>query len=275
MTSKPYKLASREAQAENTIVSVGDVKIGGSQIVVIAGPCSIESKEHIIETAFHVRESGAVILRGGAFKPRTSPYAFQGLGLKGLEYLKAAGEAAGIPVVTEVLSSEHVSDMKDLTDMFQIGARNMQNYELLKKIGSMGKPVLLKRGLSATVEEWLLSAEYLLLSGTKDVVLCERGIRSFETYTRNILDISVISIIKEFSHLPVIVDPSHAVGVRSRVSSAALAAIAAGADGLAIEVHPKPDEALSDGAQSLYPEQFKKLISDIQGLAPIVGKTFL
>ncbi|MDR2362951.1 MAG: 3-deoxy-7-phosphoheptulonate synthase, partial [Spirochaetaceae bacterium] len=281
-TSKPYELASRETKAEDTIVSVGGaarpaglVKIGGSRISVIAGPCAVESRDQIMETAAMVRESGAVILRGGAFKPRTSPYAFQGLGMKGLEYMKAAGEAQGMPIVTEVVSPELAVRMKDLTDMFQIGARNMQNYELLKKAGSLGKPVLLKRGPSATIEEWLLSAEYLLASGTRDVILCERGIRTFETYTRNTLDISAIPVVKALSHLPVIVDPSHAVGIRAKVSSAGLAAIAAGADGLTIEVHPRPDEALSDGPQSLYPEQFERLMRDIEALAPVVGKELL
>jgi 3-deoxy-7-phosphoheptulonate synthase len=279
-TSKPYELVSRETRNEDTIVTVGAagmplVKIGGSRITVIAGPCAVESKGQIMETAAQVRESGAVLLRGGAYKPRTSPYAFQGLGMQGLEYMKAAGEANGMPIVTEVVSPELAVLMKDLTDMFQIGARNMQNFELLKKVGSLGKPVLLKRGPSATIEEWLLSAEYLLASGTRDVVLCERGIRTFETYTRNTLDISAIPVVKGLSHLPVIVDPSHAVGIRAMVSSAALAAIAAGADGLTVEVHPRPDEALSDGPQSLYPEQFEKLMRDIEALAPVVGKELL
>ncbi|MDR0998721.1 MAG: 3-deoxy-7-phosphoheptulonate synthase [Treponema sp.] len=285
-TSKPYELASRETRTEDTIVTVGVsrsgeasfsplVKIGGSRITVIAGPCAVESREQIMETAALVRESGAVMLRGGAYKPRTSPYAFQGLGMKGLEFMKEAGEASGMPIVTEVVSPELAVQMKDLTDMFQIGARNMQNFELLKKVGSLGKPVLLKRGPSATIEEWLLSAEYLLAAGTRDVVLCERGIRTFETYTRNTLDISAIPVVKGLSHLPVLVDPSHAVGIRAKVSSAALAAIAAGADGLTVEVHPRPDEALSDGPQSLYPEQFERLMRDIEALAPVVGKELL
>jgi 3-deoxy-7-phosphoheptulonate synthase len=280
-TSKPYELASRETRTEDTIVTVGsgpslpEVKIGGSRITIIAGPCAVESKEQIMETAALVRESGAVMLRGGAYKPRTSPYAFQGLGMKGLEFMKAAGEAQGMPIVTEVVSPELALQMKDLVDMFQIGARNMQNFELLKKVGSLGKPVLLKRGPSATIEEWLLSAEYLLAAGTRDVVLCERGIRTFETYTRNTLDISAIPVVKGLSHLPIIVDPSHAVGIRDKVSSAALAAIAAGADGLTVEVHPRPDAALSDGPQSLYPEQFERLMRDIEALAPVVGKELL
>jgi 3-deoxy-7-phosphoheptulonate synthase len=274
-TSKPYELASRETQSEDSIVTIGPVKIGGARISVIAGPCAVESREQIRETAARVRESGAVLLRGGAYKPRTSPYAFQGLGMKGLEYMKAAGEEQGMPIVTEVVSPELAAQMNELTDMFQIGARNMQNFELLKKVGSLGKPVLLKRGSSATIEEWLLSAEYLLASGTKDVVLCERGIRTFETYTRNTLDISAIPVVKSLSHLPVIVDPSHAVGIRDKVAAAALAAIAAGADGLTVEVHPRPDEALSDGPQSLIPAQFEKLMRDIEAMAPVVGKELL
>ncbi|MDR2535849.1 MAG: 3-deoxy-7-phosphoheptulonate synthase [Treponema sp.] len=274
-TSKPYELASRDTKREDTIVTVGPVTIGGSRISVIAGPCAVESKTQIHETAAMVRESGAVMLRGGAYKPRTSPYAFQGLGMEGLEYMKAAGEALNMPIVTEVVSPELAVQMKDLTDMFQIGARNMQNFELLKKVGSLKKPVLLKRGPSATIEEWLLSAEYLLASGAWDVVLCERGIRTFETYTRNTLDISVIPVVKELSHLPVLVDPSHAVGIRAKVSPVALAAVAVGADGLTLEVHPRPDEALSDGPQSLYPEQFERLMRDIEAMAPVVGKELL
>ncbi|MDR0382407.1 MAG: 3-deoxy-7-phosphoheptulonate synthase [Spirochaetaceae bacterium] len=274
-TSKPYELASRETQETDTIVSIGQVKIGGTRISVIAGPCAVESREQIFETAARARESGAVMLRGGAYKPRTSPYAFQGLGMAGLEYMKAAGEAYNMPIVTEVVSPELADRMNALTDMFQIGARNMQNFELLKKVGSLGKPVLLKRGPSATIEEWLLSAEYLLAAGTKDVVLCERGIRTFETYTRNTLDISAIPVVKALSHLPVIVDPSHAVGIRAKVASAALAAIAAGADGLTVEIHPNPDAALSDGPQSLYPAQFEKLMRDIEALSPVVGKELL
>ncbi|MDR1147501.1 MAG: 3-deoxy-7-phosphoheptulonate synthase, partial [Spirochaetaceae bacterium] len=249
--------------------------IGGARITVIAGPCAVESREQIEETAALVRESGAVMLRGGAYKPRTSPYAFQGLGMKGLEYMKAAGEAYNMPIVTEVVSPELADKMRELTDMFQIGARNMQNFELLKKVGSLGRPVLLKRGPSATIEEWLLSAEYLLAAGTKNVVLCERGIRTFETYTRNTLDISAIPVVKALSHLPIIVDPSHAVGIRAKVAPAALAAIAAGADGLTVEVHPNPDAALSDGPQSLYPPQFERLMRDIEALSHVVGKELL
>jgi 3-deoxy-7-phosphoheptulonate synthase len=274
-TTKPYELVSRDFKGKDSIVRVGPVKIGGARITVIAGPCAVESREQIMETALQVRESGAVILRGGAFKPRTSPYAFQGLGMRGLEFMKEAGEAAGMPIVTEVVSPELADDMKDLVDMFQIGARNMQNFELLKRVGAIGKPVLLKRGPSATIEEWLLSAEYLLAAGTVDVALCERGIRTFETYTRNTLDISAIPVVKRLSHLPVIVDPSHAVGIRAMVSQAALAAVAAGADGLTVEVHPNPDAAMSDGPQSLIPGQFEKLMRDVEALAPVVGKELL
>jgi 3-deoxy-7-phosphoheptulonate synthase len=274
-TTKPYELASRDSKVKDSIIRVGPVKIGGARISVIAGPCAVESREQILETALRVRESGAVILRGGAYKPRTSPYAFQGLGMRGLEFMKEAGEAAGMPIVTEVVSPELVDEMKDLVDMFQIGARNMQNFELLKRVGAIGKPVLLKRGPSATIEEWLLSAEYLLAAGTIDVVLCERGIRTFESYTRNTLDISAIPVVKRLSHLPVIVDPSHAVGIRAMVSPAALAAVAAGADGLTVEVHPNPDAAMSDGPQSLIPDQFEKLMRDVEALAPVVGKELL
>ncbi|MFQ3619520.1 MAG: 3-deoxy-7-phosphoheptulonate synthase [Spirochaetales bacterium] len=270
--SKPYKLASRELKKEDTIVPVGPIRVGGKRIVVIAGPCAVESRDQILETARLVRSSGAVALRGGAFKPRTSPYAFQGLGEEGLRYLKEAGEAFGMPIVTEVVSTEYVDLMKEYVDIFQIGTRNMQNFELLKKVGRTGKPVILKRGLSATIEEWLMAAEYLLAHGTDNVILCERGIRTFETYTRNTLDISAIPVIKRLSHLPILVDPSHATGIREKVSPVALASIAAGADGLIVEVHPDPSKALSDGAQTLYPEQFEKLMRDIEVLAPVVGK---
>jgi 3-deoxy-7-phosphoheptulonate synthase len=270
--TKPYKLASREFKKDDTIIRVGPVKIGGMRLTAIAGPCAVESREQILETARLVRESGAVILRGGAYKPRTSPYAFQGLGEKGLEYLKEAGEKESMPVVSEIVSPELSDMMKDYVDLFQVGARNMQNFELLKRIGSMGKPVILKRGLAARVEDWLMAAEYLLAHGTEDVVLCERGIRTFETYTRNTLDISAIPVVKKLSHLPIIVDPSHATGIREKVPPMALASVAAGADGIIVEVHPDPDHAASDGPQSLYPEQFEKLMRDIEALAPVVGK---
>lgn len=270
--SKPYKMASREFKRDDTIVNVRGVKIGGNRVAVIAGPCAVESREQIMESAARVAESGAVMLRGGAYKPRTSPYAFQGLGAEGVRYLREAGDAWGLPVVTEIVSAESIPDMRDYVDVYQIGARNMQNFELLKKVGALGKPVILKRGLSATIEEWLMAAEYLLSSGTEDVILCERGIRTYEKATRNTLDLSAIPILRSLTHLPIIVDPSHAVGVRDKVPPMSLAAIAAGADGLIVEVHPVPDKALSDGAQSLYPDQFEKMMRDIEVLAPVVGK---
>jgi len=270
--TKPYKMASREFKKEDTVIAVGPVKIGGLRIVTIAGPCAVESREQIMESARLVRESGAVMLRGGAFKPRTSPYSFQGLGEEGIRYLKEAGEAEGMPIVTEIVAAAHADMMKEYVDVFQIGTRNMQNFELLKVVGSLKKPVILKRGYSATIEEWLMAAEYLLAHGTEDVVLCERGIRTFETYTRNTLDLSAIPIIKKLSHLPIVVDPSHATGIREKVPPMALAAVAAGADGLILEVHPDPGCALSDGPQSLYPVQFEKLMRDMEALAPVLGK---
>lgn len=271
--SKPYKLASRELKKEDTIVQLGNVKIGGNRIAVMAGPCAIESEEQIMSIAKAVRESGAVILRGGAFKPRTSPYSFQGLGEEGLKYLRKAGDTYGMPVTTEVVSPVDVELMSKYIDMFQIGARNMQNFELLKAVGATGMPVLLKRGISATIEEWLMAAEYLMASGTDQIVLCERGIRTYETATRNTLDVSAIPVIQKLTHLPVIGDPSHATGIRSLVSPMSLAIIASGASGLIVEVHNHPDKALSDGAQSLYPSQFEKLMRDVQTMAPVVGKS--
>ncbi|TVQ38867.1 MAG: 3-deoxy-7-phosphoheptulonate synthase [Spirochaetaceae bacterium] len=273
--SKPYKLASRELQKDDSVVRVGPVRVGGRRIAVIAGPCSVEGRDEILEAARLVRKSGAVMLRGGAYKPRTSPYAFQGLAVEGLRYLKEAGEATGMPVVSEIVSPELIDVMSEYVDVLQIGARNMQNFELLKAIGSRNVPVMLKRGLCATIEEWLMAAEYLLAHGAEHVMLCERGIRTFETYTRNTLDISAIPVVKKLSHLPVIVDPSHATGIRAKVPPVALAAVAAGADGLMVEVHPSPDEALSDGPQSLHPEQFERLMRDIEALAPVVEKEVL
>lgn len=270
--SKPYKLASREFKKDDTIVEVGPVKIGGLRIVVVAGPCAVESRDQIFESARLVRESGATMLRGGAFKPRTSPYSFQGMGEEGLKLLKEAGEREGMPVVSEIVSTDHVDLMKDYVDVFQIGTRNMQNFELLKRVGGIGKTVVLKRGLAATIQDWLMAAEYLLAAGTDDVVLCERGIRTFETYTRNTLDISAIPVVRKLSHLPVLVDPSHATGIRNKVPPVALAAVAAGANGLIVEVHPDPEHAASDGPQSLFPEQFEKLMRDIEVLSPVVGK---
>jgi 3-deoxy-7-phosphoheptulonate synthase len=270
--SKPYKLASRELKKENSVVQVGSIKVGGPRIAVIAGPCAVETEEQIMETARIARESGAVMLRGGAFKPRTSPYSFQGLGEEGLKLLKRAGAAYDLPVVSEIVAASYVDVFCEYVDMFQIGARNMQNFELLKAVGATNRPVLLKRGLSATIEEWLMAAEYLLAHGSENVILCERGIRTFETYTRNSLDISSIPVVKKLSHLPVIVDPSHATGMRDQVPPVALAAIAAGADGLIVEVHPDPDRALSDGPQTLFPEQLEKLMRDVEALSPVVGK---
>jgi 3-deoxy-7-phosphoheptulonate synthase len=270
--TKPYKLASREFKKEDTSIAVGKVKIGGSRIAVIAGPCAVESREQIMEIAALVRESGAVILRGGAYKPRTSPYDFQGLGEEGLKHLKEAGERNGMPVISEIVTPEHAEMFAEHTDIIQIGARNMQNFELLKTVGALHKPVLLKRGPAATIQDLLMSAEYLLAHGTDSVMLCERGIRTFETYTRNTLDISAIPVVKKLSHLPILVDPSHGTGIRAKVLPMALAAVAAGADGLIVEVHTDPDHALSDGPQSLYPEQFEKLMRDIQALTPVLGK---
>jgi 3-deoxy-7-phosphoheptulonate synthase len=273
--SKPFKLASREMKREDTLVRVRRLRVGAGRIAVIAGPCSVESREQVMETAQAVRESGAVMLRGGAFKPRTSPYAFQGLGEEGLRYLKEAGEATGMPVVSEIMSTDQVEVMRDYVDVLQIGARNMQNFDLLKKVGAQSLPVLLKRGIAATIEEWLMAAEYLLAHGAEDVILCERGIRTFEAYTRNSLDISSIPVVKKLSHLPVIVDPSHATGLREQVPPVALAAIAAGADGIMVEVHPQPERALSDGPQTLFPQQFERLMRDIEAMSPVVEKELL
>ncbi len=270
--SKPYKLASREFKKEDSVFPVGPVKIGGNRVVVIAGPCAVEGREEILECARIVAAAGGVMLRGGAYKPRTSPYSFQGLGEEGLRYLKDAGERYGLPVVSEIVSPAQADTMRDYVDVFQIGARNMQNFELLKTVGALVRPVMLKRGLCATIEEWLMAAEYLLAHGAEDVILCERGIRTFETYTRNSLDISSIPVVKKLSHLPVLVDPSHATGLRDQVIPVGLAGIAAGADGLIVEVHPDPPHAASDGPQTLFPEQFEKLMRDITALSPVVGR---
>ncbi|OQY38030.1 MAG: 3-deoxy-7-phosphoheptulonate synthase [Spirochaetaceae bacterium 4572_7] len=270
--TKPYKLASREFKKDDTIFNVGPVTVGGNRVTVIAGPCAVESREQIIESAYAVKQAGAVMLRGGAFKPRTSPYSFQGLEEKGCQYLKEASEITGLPVVTEIVDPSDAQMMSDYVDVFQIGARNMQNFALLKTVGRMGKPVVLKRGMSATIEEWLMAAEYLMSEGNDNIILCERGIRTYENYTRNTLDLSAVPIIRQLSHLPIIVDPSHATGLRDKVAPMALAAIAAGANGLVVEVHPNPEVALSDGPQSLYPEQFEKLMCDIKVLAPVMAK---
>lgn len=270
--SKPYKMASRQFHPQDSIFNIGPVKIGGPRIVLIAGPCAVESEQQILDIAKAVKQAGAVLLRGGAYKPRTSPYSFQGLGAEGLQYLHAAGLAAGLPTVSEIVSPNDVDIMARHIDMFQIGARNMQNFELLKAVGAARMPVLLKRGLAATIEEWLMAAEYLLSAGTDKVILCERGIRTFGRETRNTLDISAIPVVRELTHLPVIVDPSHATGLRNMVPSMALAAVAAGAHGLSIEVHNNPDMALSDGAQTLWPQQFEKLVRDVEALCPTMGR---
>lgn len=276
--SKPYKLASREFKPENTIIEIPNnrgqiIRVGGSRLVSIAGPCAVESRQQMFDAAAAVSASGAVMLRGGAFKPRTSPYSFQGLGEEGLKYLKEAGEKFGLPVVTEIVDAGYIPVMENYgIDVYQVGARNMQNFELLKRLGKLGKPVILKRGLCATIQEWLMSAEYLLSSGTDKVILCERGIRTYETATRNTLDLSAIPVLRSLTHLPVIVDPSHALGVRDKIPPMALAAVAAGADGLIVEVHCHPEAALSDAAQALYPEQFDKIMRDMESLAPVIGK---
>ncbi len=270
--SRPYKLASREFHPEPSQVQVGPVWLGGAGLVLIAGPCSVESRAQLLETAHAVREAGAHMLRGGAFKPRTSPYAFQGLGERGLELLAEAREATGLPVVTEVLSPEQVPLVARYADMLQIGARNMQNFALLRAAGESGKPVLLKRGLSATLDEFLLAAEYILSTGNGQVALCERGIRTFEPATRNTTDINAIPVLKRRTHLPVLLDPSHSTGHWEYVAPIALAGIAAGADGLMVEVHPRPEEALSDGAQSLKPERFAALVQQARAVATAVGR---
>jgi 3-deoxy-7-phosphoheptulonate synthase len=271
--TQPYKQVSREWQPEGTVVHLpGGVRIGGPEITIIAGPCSVESEKQILETARLVRDAGASLLRGGAFKPRTSPYAFQGLGKKGLRLLARAREETGLGIVTEVLEPEAVELVAECADVIQIGARNMQNFPLLRRAGRCGKPVLLKRGMAATITELLLSAEYLLAEGNHDVILCERGIRGFDPSTRNVFDVSAIPVVKELSHLPIVADPSHGTGRRSKVAPMARAAVAAGADGLIVEVHPQPDRALSDGEQSLFPDQFVTMMHEIAGVAEAVGR---
>jgi len=266
--SKPYKLSSREFQHEDTKIKVGDVVIGGEELVIIAGPCAVETENQVLATARAVKEAGANILRGGAFKPSTSPYQFRGLGKEGLEILALARTETGLPLITEVLTPNDVELVARYADILQIGARNMQNFALLDEVGKVNKPVMLKRGMSATIQEWLLSAEYILSQGNRQVMLCERGIRSFDTYTRNTMDISAIPVVKKLSHLPIIADPSHGTGKWYLVTPLALAAVAAGADGLMIEVHPNPDQALKDGAQSLTFDSFQQLMSQ---LAPVVS----
>ncbi|MCX6832387.1 MAG: 3-deoxy-7-phosphoheptulonate synthase [candidate division Zixibacteria bacterium] len=268
----PFKLASREFKNESSVIHVNGVSIGGNEVVVMAGPCSVENRTQMLLSAETVAKAGAKILRGGAYKPRTSPYSFQGLGEEGLKLLKEAAVANGLCTVTEVISPRLVDIVCEYSDILQIGARNMQNYALLEAVGKTSKPVLLKRGMMSTIEELLMSAEYILANGNPNVILCERGIRSFEPYTRNTLDIAAVPVVKQLSHLPIIVDPSHATGKRSLVNAASRSAIAAGADGLIIEVHPNPEEALSDGAQSLLPDEFTTLMHDIRKIALAVGR---
>ncbi len=270
---KPYKLASREFHAEDSVFDIKGVKVGGGHLVMIAGPCAIEGEEILNEIAGKVRDAGANILRGGAFKPRTSPYSFQGLGEDGLKMLKAAGERFGMPVVTEVMDPRQVELVERYTDMFQIGARNMQNFDLLKEVGRTRTPVLLKRGMSATVKDLLMSAEYVLAQGNTQVILCERGVRTFEDSTRNTLDLSIVPNAKGLSHLPIIVDPSHATGRPDLIPAMARAGVAAGADGIHIEVHSCPEKALSDGPQALLPGQYARLMDELRQLAEVMGKT--
>lgn len=270
----PYKKANRMFHPEDTIVDVDGIRVGGQEkIALIGGPCSVESEEQIVRIAKEVKEAGGTMLRGGAYKPRTSPYAFQGLETAGIEALLEAKRRTGLPIVSELMDVEHIPEFEEHVDLIQIGARNMQNFSLLKAVGKINKPILLKRGLSNTIEEWIMSAEYIMAGGNENVILCERGIRTFEKYTRNTLDLSVIPIIKEKTHLPIIIDPSHATGNWKWVESMSLAAIAAGADGLIIEVHDTPDKAWSDGAQSLKPEKFKSIIEKGRVVADVVGRS--
>lgn len=269
----PYKLASRSFKEENTVIKIKDVEIGGDKIAMMAGPCSVESEEQIFRLAETVAKSGARILRGGAFKPRTSPYSFQGLGVEGLKMMRAAADKYNLLVITEVMQISHIELIEPYTDIFQVGARNMQNFPLLKELGNVKKPVMLKRGIAATIEEWLMSAEYILSGGNPDVMLCERGIRTFETYTRNTFDLSAIPIVHKKSHLPVIADPSHATGLRDQVPPMARAAIAAGADGLMIEIHDDPEKALSDGPQALLPDTFLNLMKELDSIAKVINRS--
>lgn len=268
----PYKLASRNFHPDNKIVTVDNLKIGGNQIIVMAGPCSVESKEQILETARAIKKSGAKILRGGAFKPRSSPYSFQGLGEEGLKLLKLAKEETGLPIITEVMDPRNVALVSKYADIVQIGARNMQNFDLLKEVGRNSHPVLLKRGLSATINEWLMSAEYIMSEGNHNVILCERGIRTFETYTRNTLDLNAVPAVKELTHLPIVVDPSHGTGRYTLVSPMSKAAIAAGADGLLIEVHPNPEKSVSDADQTISTKRFEKLMGELSLIAKAIGR---
>lgn len=273
--SKPFKLVGRDFKPDDTVVDVGGVTFGGTEIQIIAGPCSVESREQIMEAADVVRASGARLLRGGAFKPRSSPYAFQGLKLEGLEYLKEAAERTGLKVVTEVKDTETLDAVAEYSDLLQIGARNMYNFSLLERVGDSGKPVLLKRGFSSTVEELLMAAEYIVSRGNYNVILCERGIRTFETATRNTLDLNAVPVLKKLSHLPVIVDPSHGTGAWDLVPPMSMAALAAGADGLMLEVHAHPERALSDGYQSLAPDTYRSLMQRVKKLEPVLGRTIM
>lgn len=270
---KPFKLASRDFKVENSVIPVNGVEVGGQRLAVIAGPCSVEGREMVLGLARVVKAAGARLLRGGAFKPRTSPYTFQGLGEEGLRYLAEAREATGLPIVTELMDPRDAPLVLKYADCIQIGARNMQNFRLLKEVGSHRKPVLLKRGMSSSIKELLMSAEYILSEGNYNVILCERGIRTFEDFTRNTLDLSAVPALKSLTHLPVVVDPSHGTGKWDLVPPMALAAVAAGADGLMVEVHPKPEDALSDGPQALVPKRFERLMADLAALAPVVGRT--
>ena len=271
--SEPFKKANKKFHPVDSVIEIGDVKIGGGNFAVIAGPCSVETKEQMEETAAAVKAAGAKLMRGGAYKPRTSPYAFQGLEKKGLELLQAARAHTGLPIVSEIVSPKHIEMFEMCVDVIQIGARNMQNFDLLKEVGKTNKPILLKRGLSSTIEEWLMSAEYIMSRGNNNVILCERGIRTFEKYTRNTLDLSAVVAVKQLSHLPVVVDPSHATGRSDMVEPMALAAVAAGADGLLIEVHNNPAKALCDGPQSLTPEVFSGLMTIVKAMLELTGKT--
>lgn len=271
---EPYKLANRAFHPEDSIIDVSGVKIGGEHLGLIAGPCSVESYEQVLEIAQKAKTSGANLLRGGAFKPRTSPYAFQGLGLEGLDILCAVREEVGLPIVTELMSSKYLDVFNEKVDLIQIGARNMQNFDLLKELGQVNRPILLKRGLNATYEEWIMSAEYIMASGNENVILCERGIRTFETFTRNTLDLQCIPVLRSKTHLPIVIDPSHAGGKWWLVEPMAKAAVAAGADGLMIEVHNNPEAALCDGAQSLKPEKYDVLLQQVRQIAEVVGKKF-
>lgn len=271
--SEPYKLANRAFHPDDTVVDVAGVKVGGENLALIAGPCSVESEEQVIEIAKAAKKAGANILRGGAFKPRTSPYAFQGMGSSGLDILVAAKKATGLPICSELMDAQYLDEFNEKVDLIQIGARNMQNFDLLKKVGARTKkPILLKRGLSATFEEWIMSAEYIMANGNPNVILCERGIRTFETYTRNTLDLQAIPVIKKLTHLPIIIDPSHAGGKWWLVEPMAKASIAAGSDGLMIEVHNNPEKALCDGPQSLRPEKYEELLKQVNKIAEVVGK---